>query len=167
MAPSLPEHLKDLTVRAAAPDDAAGAAACVHAAYEHYVLRNGKVPGPMLDDYAELIPDHDVTVVEQDGEIVGVLLVKEAPEGFLLDNIALLPTYQGTGLGRYLLELAEEKALAAGYRSIYLYTQEVMTENQALYERIGYVEYARRTEIGLNRIYMRKPLADAGAQEPG
>jgi ribosomal protein S18 acetylase RimI-like enzyme len=61
-------------------------------------------------------------------------------------------------MGRYLLELAEDKARAAGFDSIYLYTQEVMTENQALYERIGYVEYARRTEIGLNRIYMRKRL---------
>ena len=47
----------------------------------------------------------------------------------------------------------------AGYDSIYLYTQEIMTENQALYERIGYVEYARRHEIGLDRIYMRKRLA--------
>ena len=46
-----------------------------------------------------------------------------------------------------------------GYDSIYLYTQEIMTENQALYERIGYVEYARRHEIGLDRIYMRKQLA--------
>jgi ribosomal protein S18 acetylase RimI-like enzyme len=158
MAPSLPEHLKDLTVRAAAPDDAAGAAACIRAAYEHYVLRNGKLPGPMLDDYAELIPDNDVTVAERDGEVVAVLLVKEASEGFLLDNIAVLPSFQGTGLGRYLVELAEEKACAAGYDSIYLYTQEIMTENQALYRRIGYVEYARRTEIGLDRVYMRKQL---------
>jgi len=158
MAPSLPEHLRTLSVRAAAPDDAAGAAACIHDAYQHYILRNGKVPGPMLDDYASLIPDNDVTIVEGNGEIVAVLLVKEGAEGFLLDNIAVVPAYQGTGLGRYLLELAEEKAKAAGYDSIYLYTQEVMTENQALYERIGYVEYARRIEIGLNRIYMRKQL---------
>lgn len=163
MTPRLPEHLKDVTLRAAAPDDAAGAAACIKAAYEHYILRNGKVPGPMLDDYAELIPGNDVTIAERDGEVVAVLLVKEAEEGFLLDNVAVRPSCQGTGLGRYLLRLAEEKAKAAGHDSIYLYTQEVMTENQALYERIGYVEYARRTEIGLDRIYMRKMLPTGGA----
>jgi ribosomal protein S18 acetylase RimI-like enzyme len=146
-------------VRPASRDDAAGAAACIRAAYKHYIARNGKVPGPMLDDYAELIPDHDVTVAEREGQVVGVLLVREGSEGFLLDNVAVLPACQGTGLGRCLLELAEEKARAAGYDSIYLYTQEIMTENQALYGRNGYVEYARRTEMGLNRIYMRKQLA--------
>ena len=33
-----------------------------------------------------------------------------------------------------------------------------MTENLALYLRIGYVEYARRVEFGLHRVYLRKPL---------
>ena len=146
------------TVRPATTDDASAVTGCVKAAYRHYVDRNGKYPAPMLDDYAQVITHHDVTVAERGGEIVGVLVVWEAAEGFLLDNVAVHPDGQGAGIGHALLELAEEKARAAGYDSIYLYTQEVMTENQALYERIGYVEYARRTEIGLNRIYMRKQL---------
>ncbi len=33
-----------------------------------------------------------------------------------------------------------------------------MTENLALYRHIGYVEYARRAEFGLSRVYLRKPL---------
>jgi ribosomal protein S18 acetylase RimI-like enzyme len=146
-------------IRAATTDDAPGAAACVKSAYEHYVLRNNKVPAPMRDDYRQVIAECDVTVAEDEGGIVGVLVLRGASEGFLLDNIAVSPGQQGTGLGRHLLELAEVKARAAGYDSIYLYTQEIMTENQALYERIGYVEYARRHELGLDRIYMRKLLA--------
>ncbi len=145
--------------RAAVPADAAGATACVVAAYRHYVERNGKLPAPMRDDYGELIAEHDVTVVEHDGEVVAVLVVKEASEGFLLDNVAVAPSAQGTGVGRHLLELAEAKARERGYDSIYLYTQEIMTENQALYARAGYVEYARRHELGLDRIYLRKQLA--------
>lgn len=144
--------------RQARASDAEAAGACVRAAYEHYIARNGKVPAPMLDDYAEIIPEHDVTVIERDGEIVAVLLVREESEGFLLDNVAVLPACQGAGLGRYLLRLAERKAREAGYDSIYLYTQDIMTENQAIYRRIGYIDYARRTELGLNRIYMRKQL---------
>jgi len=132
--------------------------ACVQAAYRHYVARNGKYPAPMRDDYARVIAEHDVTIAERGGEIVGVLVVKEAAEGFLLDNVAVRPGCQGLGLGRRLLELAEDKARARGYDSIYLYTQEIMTENQAIYERFGYVEYARRRELGLDRVYMRKAL---------
>jgi ribosomal protein S18 acetylase RimI-like enzyme len=149
----------DFLLRPAKLEDATAVSNCVKAAYRHYVDRNGKYPAPMLDDYAQVIREHDVTVVERAGEIVGVLVVWEAAEGFLLDNVAVHPDGQGAGIGRRLLELAEEKALAAGHDSIYLYTQEIMTENQALYARIGYVEYARRTELGLDRIYMRKAFA--------
>jgi len=156
---ALPEIPAGYAARAATADDAAGAATCVDAAYRHYIDRNGLVPGPMRDDYAELIRDHDVTVVECGTQIVGVLVLKAAAEGFLLDNIAVAPEHQGTGVGRYLLEHAESEALRRGYDSIYLYTQEIMTENRALYERIGYAEYARREELGLPRVYMRKPLA--------
>ena len=43
----------------------------------------------------------------------------------------------------------------AGFESIYLYTHEKMTENRALYAKVGYVEYDRRFGQGLARVYMR------------
>jgi ribosomal protein S18 acetylase RimI-like enzyme len=76
----------------------------------------------------------------------------------LLDNVAVSPDAQGLGLGRKMLEFAERAAVAAGYRSIKLYTNEAMTENIGLYSRIGYVETHRAEENGLRRIYMSKPL---------
>jgi hypothetical protein len=39
-------------------------------------------------------------------------------------------------------------------------THEAMTENQAIYARLGYVETGRRSEDGYRRIYMEKPLTD-------
>jgi N-acetylglutamate synthase-like GNAT family acetyltransferase len=158
MPPELPEHLGEYTARAAAPDDASGAAACATEAYEHYVTRNGLVPVPMRQDYTEVIRDFQVTVVEHDGGIVAVLALAATGEGFLLDNIAIAPAHQGNGLGRVLLEYAESEARRQGFDSIYLYAQEIMTENLARYRRIGYVEYDRRVEFGLHRVYLRKPL---------
>ena len=99
-------------------------------------------------DYDEVIRDYQVTVVEHEGVIVAVLALCLADEGFLLDNIAVAPDHQGVGLGRWLLEYAESEARRQGFDSIYLYTQEIMTENLALYLRVGYVEYARRVELG-------------------
>jgi len=112
----------------------------------------------MRQEYDDVIRDYQVTVVDYRGEIVAVLALAVAGEGFLLDNIAVAPAHQGKGLGRALLEYAETEARRQGFDSIYLYAQEIMTENLALYRRIGYVEYARRVELGLPRVYLRKPL---------
>jgi GNAT superfamily N-acetyltransferase len=72
--------------------------------------------------------------------------------------IAVQPRHQGTGVGRALLRLAEDEALRQGHDSIYLFTNEKMTENRALYERIGYVEYKRLALAERTRVFLRKPL---------
>jgi GNAT superfamily N-acetyltransferase len=153
-----PTDLSEYLIRPARPEDAVAVAACVDDAYGHYVARIGMPPGPMTEDYDAVIRKCDVTVAETAGRIVAVLVVTGADEGFLLENVAVVPPHRGTGLGRHLLEIAELKACRAGFDSIYLYTHEAMTENRALYAKIGYVEYARRTETGLRRVYMRKRL---------
>ena len=76
----------------------------------------------------------------------------------LLDNVAVAPEAQGSGLGRTMLQFAEHSARMAGYRHIKLYTNEAMTENVALYSRLGYVETHRVEEKGLKRVYVLKPL---------
>jgi ribosomal protein S18 acetylase RimI-like enzyme len=118
----------------------------------------GVPPRPMTDDYDEVVRGADVTVVEHEGELVGLLVLRVTDEGFVIDNVAVAPSHQGTGLGRRLLERAEAEARRAGFDSIYLYTHERMTENQALYSRIGYVEYDRRPGLGAHIVYMRKSL---------
>ncbi|MNV57180.1 Acetyltransferase (GNAT) family protein [compost metagenome] len=76
----------------------------------------------------------------------------------LLDNVAVSTLAQGKGYGRELLRWAEDVARQAGFSCMRLYTQEMMTENIAIYQRYGYVETHRAREIGLNRVFMRKPL---------
>jgi len=146
-------------LRRATPADADPVAALVDSAYGHYVERIGRPPGPMVDDYHEVIRASDVTVAEaSDGDIVGALVLAVTDEGFAIENVAVHPAHQGRGLGRALLELAESEARRAGFDSIYLYTHEKMSENLALYARIGYAEYERRSEKGLARVFMRKQL---------
>jgi ribosomal protein S18 acetylase RimI-like enzyme len=135
----------------------------VQAAYGHYVERLGALPRPMTDDYAEVVRRFRVTVAEREGELVGLIVLGVDPEGFLVDNVAVDPSYQGRGVGRALLEHAEDSARRAGFDSIYLYTHERMTENLALYSRIGYVEYDRRAHGDDLLVYLRKQLrTDSG-----
>lgn len=114
----------------------------------------------MTQDYTEVIRDLDVSVMERDGEIVGVLALEfdQEEQGFMVDNVAVDPGHHGTGAGRALLEHAEAEARRLGHGEILLYTHSTMTENLALYARIGYVEYDRRPSDPGEVVMMRKAL---------
>jgi ribosomal protein S18 acetylase RimI-like enzyme len=148
-----------MRLRPARETDVPRLAELVEAAYGHYVERIGGPPRPMTDDYAEVVRSFDVTVAERPGGIVGLIVLGVGDEGFLIDNVAVDPSHQGTGVGRALLEHAERAARSAGHDSIYLYTHERMSENLALYERIGYVEYDRRLHGDACLVYLRKRLS--------
>jgi GNAT superfamily N-acetyltransferase len=153
-----PSDAGPTTIRRAAASDLAAVEAVVTAAYTPYIERNGKTPGPMLDDYRALIAANRVYVLE-DPRVVGVLVLIPETQAMLLDNIAVLPASHGLGYGRLLLDFAEAEARAAGLPAIRLYTQDVMVENIAIYQRRGYFETHRATERGLNRIFMTKRLS--------
>ncbi|MBJ7537449.1 GNAT family N-acetyltransferase [Marinomonas transparens] len=133
---------------------------CVKQAYCHYEQRLGCLPAPMRENYAQVLEEKSVFVALEEGikDVLGVLVLAQTPEGFLLDNIAVAPKAQGRGVGKRLLALAEQQALAAGFTSIYLYTNVKMQENRDLYQRMGYQEYDLRNEQGLSRVYLRKSL---------
>ena len=141
--------------------DAGGLAtveAIVREAYAVYTPRIGKPAGPVLADYAALIAGGHVHVLDSDGTIVGVLVLLDEPDALLLEVIAVAPTAQGRGFGRRLIAFAEAAAGDAGHDVLRLYTNEVMTESQALYRRLGFVETHRAVEDGYRRIHMRKAL---------
>jgi GNAT superfamily N-acetyltransferase len=71
------------------------------------------LPGPMTDDYAEVIRNRQVTVAEHHGAIAGIIVLTVTDEAFLVDNVAVHPSHRGTGLGRALLEFAEAEARRA------------------------------------------------------
>jgi ribosomal protein S18 acetylase RimI-like enzyme len=145
-------------LRPAEPRDATAIASCVAAAYRHYIGRIGRPPGPMLDDYDQVIRQQQVFVFEHEGQVAGVVVLIRKAGGILLDNVALDPSCQGKGLGRRLIAFAEAHARDQGFAYLDLYTHERMTENIDMYKHLGYVETERRSERGYERVYMRKSL---------
>lgn len=146
-------------IRIAETADCPAVERIVRAAYSHYVSRIGREPGPMLDDYAALIGKERVHVIEHRGEVRGIVVLIPERDAMLLDNIAVAPESQGLGLGRKLLEFAEQQTAAAGYRTVQLYTNEAMVENIALYLRMGFAEIHRGEEKGFRRVFMAKKVA--------
>lgn len=127
-------------------------------AYEPYLAVIGRAPAPMLDDYAARITADQVWVLEDAGEIAGVLVLEDGPACFLLENIAVRPDSQGCGFGRLLLDFAEAEAGRRGWDTITLYTNALMARNIAIYAARGYTETERRREKGFERVYMEKQM---------
>jgi N-acetylglutamate synthase-like GNAT family acetyltransferase len=151
------------TVRVASEEDVDSIRALVNEAYSPYIARMGMPPGPMLDDYRKLVRSGAVHVAEDADGICGVVVVIIEGDSALLDNVAVANRVRGKAVGRSLIAFAEQVARGAGCRSIRLYTHVTMTENLALYPRLGFVETHRAHEKGYDRVYMAKALSDQGA----
>jgi ribosomal protein S18 acetylase RimI-like enzyme len=146
------------SLRKAGPADAAAIAALTEAAYSGYIPLIGRKPQPMLADYANMAVDNTIFLLNVGEKLAGVLVLVHEPETLLLYSVAIHPDYQGRGFGRELLVLAEQQAIAAGYSSIRLYTNEHFTYNIKLYQWLGYQETGREPLLGSNLVHMRKQL---------
>jgi GNAT superfamily N-acetyltransferase len=130
----------------------------IRCAYTKYTSRMDILPAPMLRDFAELIADRRIWTVGD--PVQGVIGLSPEGNALLVDNVAVHPSAQGTGLGRRLMEFAEREAVRRGLERLKLYTHKVMVENVDFYIHLGYVVVDRRTDDGRPRVFMEKLLAD-------
>ncbi len=151
-----------MRIRPAREEDLPLLVELVERAYAPYVARIGRRPAPMDDDYAEKVGEGQV-VVADDGMVVGLIVLVAASDHLLIENLAVDPERHGAGIGRVLMGYAESYARARGFRELRLYTNAAMVENLSFYPRLGYVEVARRTEEGFERVFFSKSTAGAGA----
>ena len=128
----------------------------VGAAYATYLSRMDRPPAPMLADYGAAVDAGQLWVTGR--PVAGLIELTEAGDALHVGNVAVRPGSQGTGLGRLLMDFAERRAILLGLTRLGLYTNEVMTENQAIYTHLGYREVGRHTEDGYRRVYMEKLL---------
>ena len=142
--------------RLATETDLPAITSVIAAAYARYRDRMARPPAPVLADYSGAIAAGRAWVTGE--PVTAVLVLAPGEDAMLVDNVAVSPAAQGTGLGRRLMEFAEEQAVACGLGRMTLYTNEVMTENLAIYARLGYRETARQRQDGYSRVFMEKDL---------
>ncbi|MDX1423296.1 MAG: GNAT family N-acetyltransferase [Kiloniellales bacterium] len=147
-----------MTIRPATGGDLAHVQACAKAAYALYVARIGKAPAPMVADFQAQIAAGQVYVAEADGEVAGFVVLYPRRDHLHVENVAVFPARQGLGLGGALLAFAEQEARRRRLAAVELYTNAKMTENLALYPRLGYREIDRREEAGFSRVFYRKEI---------
>lgn len=130
---------------------------------EAIIYRSVDMP-PLVQTLEELeaeLRDADGWVARRDGRLVGAIRTRQEGDLLLIGRIAIAPDQQGAGIGRALLEAAEDHSTAGEAE---LFTASLSEANIRLYERCGYVESQRIDQgDGIQEIYFRKRLRDSPA----
>ncbi|WP_405738535.1 GNAT family N-acetyltransferase [Streptomyces sp. NBC_00028] len=147
-------------IRLAGPADVPRVKAVTDAAYHHYIERIGVVPQPMERDHAAAVAAGQVFVTGDPltGLVIGLVVIEERADHLFLDNIAVHPDAQGTGVGGRLLRFVDAHARALGLTEVRLYTNALMWENQKIYPKYGYEVVERRVDGPYDRVHYRKLL---------
>jgi GNAT superfamily N-acetyltransferase len=133
--------------------------ALTRAAYAKWVPLIGREPKPMVADYERAVREHVIDLYERDRELLALVEMFPQPDHLLVENIAVRPDQQGTGLGDMLLRHAEEHARSLGAAETRLYTNALFADNLAFYAKRGYREFRRETLApGAVAVHMRKLL---------
>jgi len=146
-------------IRRADPGDEAQIRDCAEQAYARYVAVIGRKPAPMAADFKAQIEAGQVYVSAEGDAFQGFIVFFPKGDHILLENVAVLPSAAGRGVGKSLVGFCEEEARRGGFKAVHLYTNEKMTENLSIYPRLGYVEVARRHEDGFDRVFFEKRLS--------
>jgi GNAT superfamily N-acetyltransferase len=147
-----------LSIRQANPDELAEVSRIIREAFSIYILRIGKEPAPMRADHAAAIAAGQAFVAIVDRNIAGALTIEPKLDSLHIDILAVDAPYRRTGIAKALLSFAEERAAALGLGALTLLTNAAMTENLAMYPRLGFRETHRAMDEGYFRVFFRKEL---------
>ncbi len=135
----------DSTIRRATPSDADGVAQLLH---DFQLEFDEASPGVELlaERYAKLIRNREMTVLLVGDGSAGFAQLRYRPWVYsagqnahaYLEELYVVPSLRGQGLGRKLLEAAMEAARGEGATHIELGTSETDTAARALYESLGF-----------------------------
>lgn len=146
-------------IRPAAVSDEGAIRACAESAYSRYIEGIGRRPAPMDADFAgQIAAGHVYVAVDEQGAFQGFIVFFEEDGAMFLENVAVMPSAAGWGVGKTLIGFCEAEARRLRLQSVRLYTNEKMIENLSIYPKLGYLETDRRTEDGFNRIFFEKRL---------
>lgn len=154
------------TIRAATPNDGAALREIERRAGERFreigldaVADDEPMSIEVLAAYAD--DGRSWVVVDGDGVPRGYLLVDIVDGAAHVEQVSVVPEWQGRGVGRALLDRAERWAVAAGRTALTLTTFSEVPWNRPLYEHLGFRVLAEH-EIGPGLRRAREHEAAAG-----
>jgi ribosomal protein S18 acetylase RimI-like enzyme len=154
-----------LVLRAGTLADAPAIAATIAAAFAQY--RGKLVPesgafGETAENIAkQLSSGSGAIVAERNGRLLACVMTETQEGDLYFGRLSVLPEARGLGLARRLIEAIEADARRRGMPAVRLGVRVVLTDNQRLFNALGYVETSREPHPGFDyptSINMRKAL---------
>jgi GNAT superfamily N-acetyltransferase len=145
--------------RRATHADAAIVREITRAAYAKWVAVIGREPKPMTANYEQAMIDHIVDLLEEDGRPIALIELIPEPSHLLIENVAVLPDWQGKGIGGLLLEHAETIARSLQLNEMRLYSNAMFLTNLSFYAHRGFFEFMREQHARFGVVvHMKKPV---------
>lgn len=95
------------------------------------------------------------------GVPLACMVLTPRPDCLYVGKVAVRDDWRGRGLSRQLIELAGDRARVRDLPALELQVRVELSENQAIYQRLGFVETGRTAHPGFARptsITYRKPV---------
>ncbi|MBB3593005.1 N-acetylglutamate synthase-like GNAT family acetyltransferase [Rhizobium sp. BK529] len=99
--------------------------------------------------------------VENDGWLTGCMFLRPEADCLYIGKLAVLPSAQGKGIGRRLLDIAEETARDLDLPALRLETRVELVDNHSTFSAWGFARTAEKSHPGFTRttfVEMRKTL---------
>jgi GNAT superfamily N-acetyltransferase len=126
-------------LRTAGPADAGAVTALINAAYqvERFFIDGDRTSE---DEVRRYMAKGAFLVAEEDGRPAGCVYIEQRGDRGYFGLLAVDPAQHGKGLGRTLVEAAEERLRRAGCIAMDISVVDLRTELPPFYRRLGYVE---------------------------
>ena len=105
--------------------------------------------------------DEHLFLAVENGELIGCVFAKPKPGSLYVGKLAVAPHRQGQGIGRRLMQAAEDLARRSGLAVLELETRIELTENHQTFTAFGFVKTGEHAHDGYDHptfISMRKSL---------
>lgn len=159
---------KDTQIRLATPADADAIASVLYKSFVEYQPRyttEGFTATVLTAQQVEArMTEGAVWVALENDVFVGTVSVVLKPEGLYIRGMAVDPVARGKGIGRKLLDCAEEFAVQNGCERLLLHTTPFLSSAIKLYERYGFQRSSGGPDnlFGTPLFMMTRNLATAG-----
>ena len=155
------DNHREPALQRAVASDAPAILELTRAAYAKWVPVIGREPTPMTVDYGERVREHRIDLLRVGADLAALIeMVPEIDHYLLIENVAVLPSFQGRRYGHRLMMHAETVAASLGLPEMRLYTNKLFAGNVQLYRALGYHAGPGGAvqQESYNRVYMSKSL---------